>query len=100
MMFVHSDRIPTAPAPADADAPPAVRPWAIRLMAPYKNVIEVGEVATGIDPVTQLGAAADGELIQVKHRSSNTGTEQSTSTSSDGKNPSQDQDQSQDSDQD
>jgi putative ATP-grasp target RiPP len=98
-MFSNSDRIPTAPASTNGD--PAVRPWALRLMAPFKDVIDVGEIATGVDPTTQLGVTSDGELITAKHRRSNTGTETPTSTQrGDGQNPGQDSDNSQDSDQD
>ncbi|MQY05717.1 putative ATP-grasp-modified RiPP [Actinomadura macrotermitis] len=98
-MFMNADRLPCGgPRP---DAPDAVRPWGLRRMAPYKHTISVGFVATHIDPVTQMGAAADGELIGARHKRSNTGTENPTGTGGgDGQKQGGDTDHSQDSDQD
>ncbi|WP_218005944.1 putative ATP-grasp-modified RiPP [Actinomadura hibisca] len=98
-MFQNADRFPSAP-PA-ADAPLVARPWGLRRMAPYRHTIYVGIVATQIDPATQMGAAGDGELVEAKHKKSNTGTEDKTQTSrGDGKDAGSDEDHSQDSDQD
>lgn len=101
-MFKNADRIPMSPATAHPDTTRSdvVRPWGLRRMAPYKSTSVVGFVATRIDPATQMGAAADGELIDAKHKQSNTGTEKRTSTSRDAKNAEQDTDHAQDSDQD
>lgn len=69
--------------------------------APFAQTLDVGFVADGVDPVTQLGAGADGQPVQGKHKRSNTGTETKTSTSGgDGKGHGGDEDHSQDSDQD
>ncbi|WP_176611594.1 putative ATP-grasp-modified RiPP [Actinomadura sp. WMMB 499] len=98
-MFKNADRLPAGP-PA-ADAPAAVRPWGLRRMAPYKDATDAGFVATCIDPVTQMGVAADGELVDAKHKRSNTGTEKTTGTNrGDGRDAGQDTDHAQDSDQD
>ncbi|WP_084000517.1 putative ATP-grasp-modified RiPP [Actinomadura kijaniata] len=98
-MYQNADRLPAAPPPANAPhvAPHVARPWGLRRMAPYPHTIDVGVIATQIDPVTQTGATSDGELIEAKHKKSNTGTETKTRTSSDGD---QDEDHSQDADQD
>ncbi|MFC5750405.1 putative ATP-grasp-modified RiPP [Actinomadura rugatobispora] len=98
-MFKNADRLPAgAPRP---DAPGTVRPWGLRRMAPYKNTGVAGFVATQIDAATQMGAAADGELIDAKHKRSNTGTEGQTSTNKgDGRDSGTDTDHAQDSDQD
>ncbi|MFC6886535.1 MULTISPECIES: putative ATP-grasp-modified RiPP [Actinomadura] len=99
-MFKNADRIPMSPAP-ETPCPNVVRPWGLRRMAPYKNTGVVGPVATRIDPISQVGAAGDGELIDAKHKRSNTGTEKPTSTNrGDGKDAGEDTDHSQDSDQD
>ncbi|MEV5827277.1 putative ATP-grasp-modified RiPP [Spirillospora sp. NPDC052242] len=71
-MFENADRLP-AGAPIAA-ALVAVRPWGLRRMAPYKDATGAGYVATRIDPVTQMGVAADGGLVDAKHKRSNTGT--------------------------
>ncbi|GAA2636244.1 putative ATP-grasp-modified RiPP [Actinomadura fulvescens] len=94
-MYQNADRLPAAPSPTDA--PRAARPWGLRRMAPYPHTIDVGVVATQIDPVTQTGATSDGDFVEAKHKRSNTGTETRTRTSSDGD---QDEDHSQDADQD
>lgn len=106
-MFKNADRIPMSPtttprsAPSNTMGSEAARPWGLRRMAPYKSMSVVGFVATEIDPTTQMGAAADGELIDAKHKRSNTGTEDPTSTNrGDGKDAGQDTDHAQDSDQD
>ncbi|OLT23918.1 hypothetical protein BJF79_14320 [Actinomadura sp. CNU-125] len=98
-MFKNADRLPTG-SPA-VDAPTTVRPWGLGRMAPYKGVVSIDFVATDIDPVTQMGVGDDGELVDAKHKRSNTGTEKSTSTNSeDGRDAGQDSDHAQDSDQD
>jgi putative ATP-grasp target RiPP len=98
-VFKNVDRIPVGPAPEVAQQ--SVRPWGLRRMKPYKSTSVVGFVATRIDPTTQLGVDVDGELIDAKHKRSNTGTEKPTSTNrGDGKNAGEDTDHSQDSDQD
>jgi putative ATP-grasp target RiPP len=98
-MFTSSDRFPVGRPPQDA--PGGVRPWGVRRMAPFAHTIDVGFVATGIDPAMQMGVGRDGELITAKHRKSNTGTENQTGTSrGDGAGHGEDQDHTQDSDQD
>ncbi|RFU36594.1 putative ATP-grasp-modified RiPP [Actinomadura logoneensis] len=98
-MFQNADRIPMD---ALQFAPPAaMRPWGLRRMAPYKSTSVVGAIATHIDPATQMGAAADGELIDAKHKRSNVATEKSTATNKgDGAGSGSDEDHSQDSEQD
>ncbi|WP_344896509.1 putative ATP-grasp-modified RiPP [Actinomadura meridiana] len=73
-------------------------------MGPYPDVIEFPEYAVTIDPVTQTGRYVDanGVVVEMKHKKSNTGTEQKTRASKgDGSSPKTfDQDTTQDSDQD
>jgi putative ATP-grasp target RiPP len=73
-------------------------------MSPYPEVIEFPEYTVTIDPITQMGRYADGNgaVVEMRHRQSNTGTEQKTRASKgDGNTPATfDEDQSQDSDQD
>ncbi|WP_285775282.1 putative ATP-grasp-modified RiPP [Microtetraspora sp. NBRC 13810] len=73
-------------------------------MSPYPDVIEFPEYTVTIDPVTQTGRYVDehGVVVEMKHKKSNTGTEQKTRASKgDGSSPKAfDQDMSQDSDQD
>jgi putative ATP-grasp target RiPP len=73
-------------------------------MSSYPEVIELPEYVVTIDPITQMGRYTDsnGVVVELKHRRSNTGTEQKTRASKgDGKTPQTfDEDQSQDSDQD
>jgi putative ATP-grasp target RiPP len=99
-MFQNADRIPMGTAPQSAQ-PTAPRPWGLRRMAPYASASVVGDIATHIDPATQMGAADDGELIEAKHKRSNVATEKPTATNKgDGAGSGSDDDHSQDSEQD
>lgn len=105
-LFSHADRIPMTP-PGGTDRKRDSRPlppWGVSRMSPYPDVIEFPEYTVTIDPETQTGRYVDaaGTVVEMKHRKSNTGTEQKTRASKgDGKSPSSfDQDSSQDSDQD
>jgi putative ATP-grasp target RiPP len=99
-MFQNADRIPMGAAPQSAQ-PTAARPWGLRRMAPYTSTSVVGDIATHIDPATQMGTGVDGELIDAKHKRSNVPTEKRTRTNpGDGAKNSPDDDHSQDSEQD
>lgn len=104
-MFSHADRLPMAPTlPVEGVTPSAARPWGVSRMSPYPAVIEVPQFTATIDPVTQVGryVDADGKVIELRHRKTNTGTQEKTQVSKgDGRTPkTYDEDTSQDSDQD
>lgn len=103
-MFSHADRIPMCQPPQDHDEPPAMRPWGVSRMSPYPDVIEFPEYTVAIDPRTQTGRYVDanGAVVHMKHKKSNTATEEKTRASKgDGNSPKAfDEDHQQDSDQD
>ncbi|MFG1964773.1 putative ATP-grasp-modified RiPP [Nonomuraea sp. NPDC049028] len=82
----------------------AIQPWGVSRMSPYPDVIEFPEYTVIIDPATQIGryVGESGVVVEMKHKKSNTGTEQKTRASKgDGSSPKAfDEDTSQDSDQD
>ena len=86
------------------DRPDVMQPWGVSRMSPYQDHIELPEYTVTIDPVTQTGRYIDaaGTVVEMKHRKSNTGTEQKTRVSKgDGNSPKTfDDDHQQDSDQD
>ncbi|MFD8229426.1 putative ATP-grasp-modified RiPP [Streptomyces massasporeus] len=82
-MFVHSDRLPTAPAIPQGLVP--ARPWGLGRMAPYPTMAPAYARAE-LDPATQTVVFRDGagHVMDMGKHGTSSGTNPSTGTSPDG----------------
>lgn len=91
-MFSRADRLPVIPPACDQPASPVTpQPWGASRMSPYANVAEFPEYTVIIDPDTQTGTYIDasGNMIDMRHRKTNRGTEtEVTVQKGDGQGPS------------